>query len=198
MVQCCRQGKFCFTFEFTLTETAQMSSMLAFVGVAVGGLLHVVTGATHCPRCAGGLVSNVGPVFSSLDNLHYLGTTHRDIYDPLKKYRATMQDDGNFVLTDVVKQKPIWAANPNKAWYYFYLKSSNSYVVLQGDGNAVLCGTDGHPFWATNTANKGPGPYCMTVSVAGVLVILDSDCNRIWSHDGSVRGPAKTNLTFEP
>ncbi|KAF0719535.1 Aste57867_979 [Aphanomyces stellatus] len=136
-----------------------------------------------------------------------LTKTRRDLTDPLTnglQFRATLQDDASLVLYDTQLHKPIWAVKPHIPWYYWlsdWHAGSNSMLVIQGDGNLVIKSCD-TPVWASGTSKKGVGPYCLTISLAGKLVILDSQCTRLWSHDGSLRRDVServlANSPFEP
>lgn len=60
-------------------------------------------------------------------------------------YRLILQGDGNLVLYDRSRGKPLWASNT--------VRSGANRLVLQGDGNLVLY-RGGKPFWASNTVRK--------------------------------------------
>jgi hypothetical protein len=97
-----------------------------------------------------------------------------------KKYFATMQTDGNFVLYSAGsfngkgKDNPIWATNtmgkgtaPYKVW-------------MQDDGNLVLYDSKS-PIWASNTGGKGKGPYKLLLQDDGNFVLYDSTNAPIWA-----------------
>ncbi|KAF0697983.1 Aste57867_11365 [Aphanomyces stellatus] len=157
--------------------------------------------ADFCSRCTGGLLSNDVENESDLTNLRYLGGFRRQMYDPTFQFCAALNEaDGRFILFPMPHGRILFRALPDKpssAPTVF-----GSYVMMQHDGNAVVLDKNHVPYWSSNTSNQGVGPYCMTVSVSGVLVILDSSCNRIWSHDGSSRRNQSSmplaSLTYEP
>ncbi|KAF0691699.1 Aste57867_17111 [Aphanomyces stellatus] len=156
-------------------------------------LVLLVQSDLYCKRCTGGLYSNKSPRDS-------LGAGHRDLVDPWTngtQYRVSMENDGNFVLYDIAKAKKLWTVKSSVIpWYYniIYLDIGfHARVVMQGDGNLVY--VDKKPLWETGTSGQGHGPYCLTITRAGVLVVLDWDCNWLWSHDGSKR-PTPANSTL--
>ena len=61
--------------------------------------------------------------------------------------RATMQDDGNFVL---------YADGDNAVWATGTMGNPGARLVLQDDRNLVVIGGDGSPKWATNTNTDSP------------------------------------------
>lgn len=58
------------------------------------------------------------------------------------KYRAAMQEDGNFVLYG---GKALWASNT---------MGNGDRVIMQDDGNLVVY-KDNHATWASNTMQNG-------------------------------------------
>ena len=67
------------------------------------------------------------------------------------KYKAKMQDDGNFVVYNEHSGKAIFETN---TWAY----GAGAFFILQGDGNIVLYGRNSEVLWHTNpdifTADK--------------------------------------------
>ncbi|KAF0688701.1 Aste57867_19699 [Aphanomyces stellatus] len=174
--------------------------------LVLASLVATSSAIGYCSRCTGGLLSNteyydfLGPYIPSDPQAFKRG---RDLYDPWthgKRYHVAMQDDGNLVLYDCVAKGPIWAVKPHVPWVYcMSAPRSSETLVMQGDGNLVIALWDGLPIWNSNSSKRGVGPYCATISLSGKLVILDSACTRIWSHDGSTAPPGVVaNSTYEP
>lgn len=63
-------------------------------------------------------------------------------------------------------------------------------VTLHSDGNLVVQ-TSGRPAWATNTQNRGEGPYRLDMQEDGNLVIYDVRNQAVWASasNGRGRGP---------
>jgi hypothetical protein len=58
-------------------------------------------------------------------------------------FRATMQQDGNFVVYE--SNRPLWAS---------HTVGKGQYLVFQNDGNLVIY-HNGGPTWASNTQHRG-------------------------------------------
>ncbi|KAF0705295.1 Aste57867_7077 [Aphanomyces stellatus] len=184
-----------------------MRRMLFFVLLVMVSFRATTLSQFHCHRYTDGLVSptpnDLNTHTAVLDTLY---SQRRDLLDPAtkgQKVRATLQDDANFVLYDTQTTKPIWAVKPSIPWYYWLSDAharSHAILTIQSDGNLVLYTVK--PRWDSNTSKQGIGPYCLTISLAGKLVILDSQCTRLWSHDGSPRPDTNASVLatsdFEP
>ncbi len=83
----------------------------------------------------------------------------------LRPVRATMQDDGNFVLYSA-NNMPAWATGTHGA-------GGGVRLVLQDDRNLVIYDQNGTAVWATNTPVAAPLPAAVNVpvSVGGRQVI---------------------------
>lgn len=100
-------------------------------------------------------------------------------------YKLLYQTDGNLVIYPNYGGQAIWSSNtagklPGKA-------------VIQIDGNFVLYDKNNYPYWATNTYNKGAGPYRLTMQKDRNLVLYSNYNNRIaalWN--------SKTNIPNTP
>jgi hypothetical protein len=82
------------------------------------------------------------------------------------------------------------------------LKGSKCNVKLLDDGNLVMYDNAGKPLWASNTYNKGNGPYSLKMQDNGNLVVYDSNNENIWQSgttdkgDGPYRATVDDTCTF--
>ncbi|KAG9407634.1 hypothetical protein AC1031_002352 [Aphanomyces cochlioides] len=95
-----------------------------------------------------------------------------------KTLRLQMQEDGNLVLFDLKKEKPIWATMPKETFIH------RANAKLQSDGVlAVFANIDNNAIYVSQSAGKGTAPYCVVVSDNpsryGVS-IYDSQCEKVW------------------
>jgi hypothetical protein len=91
------------------------------------------------------------------------------IYSPNKKYRLTIQTDGNLVIYTATR--PIWATNT-------WLKPVK-FVAMQSDGNLVLYDETMKPYWDSGTWNRGLSRLVMQDD--GNLVIYNSVGSPTWA-----------------
>jgi hypothetical protein len=56
-------------------------------------------------------------------------------------------------------------------------------LIMQEDGNLVIYKINHRPLWATNTFNKGIGPYNLYMQSDGNLVIYDGNEQVMWASD---------------
>ncbi|KAF0735775.1 hypothetical protein Ae201684P_021315 [Aphanomyces euteiches] len=86
--------------------------------------------------------------------------------------RATVQEDGNFVVTNQ-DGTPLWATKT------FGKAPAN--LVLQEDGNLVLYAKNGDPLWAANAGRKYKDPpYCLILQQDNTLSTWTSKCRWKW------------------
>jgi hypothetical protein len=85
--------------------------------------------------------------------------------------RIILQDDGNLVQYNNLNQVK-WATNTES--------KGASKLVMQSDGNLVLYNKDGAT-WASNTANKGVGPFQALLQDDGNFVVYSST-GPIWGN----------------
>lgn len=74
--------------------------------------------------------------------------------------RATLQDDGNFVL---------YTSDDNAVWSTGTQGNEGSRLVLQDDRNLVVFGSDGGARWASNTNTDSPQPTPEAAAPAPVV-----------------------------
>ncbi|KAG9407636.1 hypothetical protein AC1031_002354 [Aphanomyces cochlioides] len=96
--------------------------------------------------------------------------------------RIQMQPDGNFVLVDLIHNKPIWASMK------FCHSTEAIFAIMQKDGNLVVyCRKRGdRPIWASQTSLQGTGPYCAALSDDPSrfgLSVYDATCKLLWRTD---------------
>jgi hypothetical protein len=117
---------------------------------------------------------------------------------------VTMQDDGNLVIH--AQGKAVWSwmtgvllgdtlGNGQIVYENECLRSkSNIYrACVLKDGNLVVYKDvgSGTMMWASNSANKGTGPYHLLMQTANNLVLYDSKGTPVWYDLAAVRpGPA--------
>ncbi len=77
------------------------------------------------------------------------------------------------------------------------LKASKCNVKLLDDGNLVIYDISGKPLWASNTYNKGKGPYSMKMQDNGNLVIYDSNNEQIWQTGTTEKGDGPYNAILD-
>lgn len=75
------------------------------------------------------------------------------------RYSLDLQGDGNLVIYRRKDGFPIWATNTN----------AGAFLSMQGDGNLVLYGSDGSPFWASDTFT--PGSVAVLTNDGGLRVV---------------------------
>jgi len=68
-------------------------------------------------------------------------------------------------------------------------------AVMQGDGNFVLYGADGHAFWSTNT--EGQGGTWITMQTDGNLVIYTASNAPVWSTNTGGRSDGPFDLVLQ-
>lgn len=61
------------------------------------------------------------------------------------------------------------------------LKNNKCKAMLKEDGNVLIYDIANKPLWASNTYNKGSGPYSMKIQDDGNLVVYDVNNEEIWS-----------------
>jgi len=77
------------------------------------------------------------------------------------------------------------------------LKASKCNVKLLDDGNLVIHDANGKPLWASNTYNKGIGPYNMKMHENGNLVVYDSNDENIWQSGTTDKGDGPYRVTLD-
>jgi hypothetical protein len=77
------------------------------------------------------------------------------------------------------------------------LKASKCNVKLLDDGNLVIHDANGKPLWASNTYNKGSGPYNMKMHENGNLVVYDSNDENIWQSGTTEKGDGPYRVTLD-
>jgi len=77
------------------------------------------------------------------------------------------------------------------------LKGSKCNVKLLDDGNLVIYDTNGKPLWASNTYNKGSGPYTMKMHDNGNLVVYDTNKEQIWQTGTTDKGDGPYRVTID-
>ena len=77
------------------------------------------------------------------------------------------------------------------------LKGSKCNVKLLDDGNLVIYDTNGKPMWASNTYNKGSGPYTMKMQDNGNLVVYDVNSEQIWQSGTTDKGDGPYRVTMD-
>lgn len=87
-------------------------------------------------------------------------------------YRATMQYDGNFVLTDNGTQHPYWSTGTY---------NSGKYAKLQTDGNFVIYNWNDNPVWSTGTYNNSLAHA--QIQDDGNFVVYNWNNQPIWATD---------------
>ena len=101
------------------------------------------------------------------------------------RYRAIMQNDGNFVIYD--STNPIWASHTNGQGFAPYS------LLMQTDGNLVVyaylnrCAPNVPcvPTWASNKNGKGVAPYILIMQNDGNLVAYDTTLTPTWASSTS-------------
>jgi len=86
------------------------------------------------------------------------------------KYRALMQNDGNFVLYG---SRALWASNSTG--------TGASFVILQRDHNVVVYDSFSSPKWASNTNGRGSGSTVLVLQDDGNLVLYDGAGSAVWA-----------------
>lgn len=84
-----------------------------------------------------------------------------------RRFRAVMEQDGNFVL--YVGKTVLWSTD---------VKGNGSQVVMQEDGNLVLLDEFGDELWSTNTPLRGDYLICQD---DGNLTLLNKYGESLWS-----------------
>ena len=84
-----------------------------------------------------------------------------------RRYVAAMQHDGNFVVYDYDRCRPLWASNT---------VGRGDFVIMQTDGNLVVYSGD-HPTWASDTWNRG---HHLIMQDDGSLAVCHSGGNPVW------------------
>ena len=84
-------------------------------------------------------------------------------------FRALMQTDGNFVLR----------RDGRVVWHTGTQRNPGAFLVMQGDGNAVIYSASGLPLWTTRTGGN-PGSS-MRLQTDGNLVVYKPDGAPSWS-----------------
>jgi hypothetical protein len=77
------------------------------------------------------------------------------------------------------------------------LKASKCNVKLLDDGNLVIYDTTGKPLWASNTYNKGNGPYSIKMHDNGNLVVYDNNKEQIWQSGTTDKGSGPYRVTLD-
>lgn len=85
-------------------------------------------------------------------------------------YRATMQSDGNLVLTDNGTQHAYWATGT---------QGSGGYAKLQADGNFVVYNWQDNPVWTAWT--QGHANNRLVMQDDGNLVVYNSANQPLWA-----------------
>src|SRR6266852_72426 len=94
-------------------------------------------------------------------------------------FRATMQDDGNFVIYQATEsgEDPIWASG---VWPG--TKNGPYTAVVQSDGNFVVYQNDHDAIWASGVwPGTGNGPYLAVMQDDGNFVIYQKNRRSIWA-----------------
>ncbi|KAH9152677.1 hypothetical protein LEN26_003684 [Aphanomyces euteiches] len=142
---------------------------VAFVGAIDG----------HCDICdldqSRFLVSN----YNEYDRLEAFSSSRGTITTNSSALRIQIQKDGNFVLVDLIHNKPIWASMK------FCRSMYSIFAIMQKDGNLVVyCKNRGkYPIWASQTSLQGTGPYCAALSDDPArygLSVYDATCKLLW------------------
>lgn len=68
------------------------------------------------------------------------------------------------------------------------LKNNKCKAMLKEDGNVLIYDIANKPLWASNTYNKGNGPYSMKMQDDGNLVVYDVNNEEIWSSGTTDKG----------
>jgi hypothetical protein len=68
------------------------------------------------------------------------------------------------------------------------LKNNKCKAMLKDDGNVIIYDIANKPVWASNTYNKGNGPYSMKMQDDGNLVVYDVNNEEIWSSGTTDKG----------
>ena len=89
-----------------------------------------------------------------------------------------MQRDGNFVVYTSPDFSPV-----NAQW------SSNSTgqgqqpfrLIMQDNGNLLICDVNNRQIWSTHTAGKGVKPHYLVMQIDRSLVLYDGHHQSIWA-----------------
>jgi hypothetical protein len=98
---------------------------------------------------------------------------------PAQAFKLTLEATGDLVIRDTKKNTVIW--NLYKADTSIPKGAGPFKLCLASNGNMVLhSGKDGW-LWQSDTAEKGVGPFFVTIDDLGKLTIIDSRVTIIWS-----------------
>jgi hypothetical protein len=101
------------------------------------------------------------------------------IYSPNLLYSLCLQEDGNFVLTNIIKNQVVWHSKT-------YGKGVTR-LSVQKDGNVVLYTKDNGVVWSTGTFQKQEVTVNLVVDNIGVVVLLvkmnDSNWTAWWTSE---------------
>jgi len=92
------------------------------------------------------------------------------------RYRAVMQQDGNFV---VYGGSALWASNT--------VGHNGHWVVMQGDHNLVVYDKHNKALWSSQTDGRGHGNSRLVVQNDGNLVIYDGHNKALWASNTAGR-----------
>lgn len=97
-------------------------------------------------------------------------TAGRALYSADGRFRFEVGEDANLIV-HWIGHKHIWKSDTAKT-------SGEYYLVLQEDGNLVLCNAEGEPVWATDTV--GSGAETLVMQSDGNLVLY-SEKGAVWA-----------------
>jgi hypothetical protein len=86
------------------------------------------------------------------------------------RFWATLQNDGNFVVTDRHANRPVWSSATN----------SGAQLVQQGDCHLVLYSTSGAAWW-TGTHGRGNGCWTVMQDDGNLVTYRGGDGRALWS-----------------
>jgi hypothetical protein len=116
---------------------------------------------------------------SARGNEMRVGQTLRrqSLTSPSGEYVFVHQDDGNVVLYDDVRNRPLWSTGTEGAPVGVF--------VLQDDGNLVLYQRDGRAVWSTGT--QGRSAERLIVGDDGNVALTDAESRVLWCTDTQQR-----------
>lgn len=146
---------------------------------------------SHCVFCILASATLASQACASIDSAEGTGATSEALVSWLTNeqwlmpgqalsescyYRATMQTDGNLVLTsNAATRTPYWATGT---------VGSGGYARMQSDGNFVIYNWADNPVWAVGTWGN-PGAW-LDMQSDGNLVVYSSNNSPLWA-SGTVR-----------